>query len=250
MAIITTYDFATPADYTYDNSLVEVSDGARLTSPYSVDKPSIKPSSITHVEGIHSLAASTNTPDGTEVRWTVEVDGVEMYWNDVEQLWKVYTGWDVAMTLAQLNAHLDLLVTSYKRVRFVAYLGSDGNSTPSISSVTMSTNFHSQNPSSARSTVVYGWLYGPDGQPLQGVRVTAKLSDYGSYGSDKLRVSKMQVYRVTDDDGYWDMELFDTANMTPNTLKFLFSFYGKGFDIRNEVKSVTVATTVNYKDLT
>jgi len=101
-------------------------------------------------------------------------------------------------------------------------------------------------PSTPGVCRVYGWEYRVDGTPYDEILVTAQLQAGPYFASSVgVLVTERQVY--TDINGYWQLDLTQSAAMTPTGAQYLIEVPEQNYS-----KTVTIPTaaTVNYKDLT
>jgi len=82
--------------------------------------------------------------------------------------------------------------------------------------------FDPGNPASPDLCRVYGYLYGIDGLPMEGVAVTAQLSE-GGVQHDGLIISPYKRTTQSDSIGYFYLDLIPSETLEPSDLKYLIS---------------------------
>ena len=93
---------------------------------------------------------------------------------------------------------------------------------------------------------VYGWEYRVDGTPYEQILVAAQLQEGPYFAlSVGVLVTERQVY--TDTNGYWQLDLTQSAAMTPAGAKYLIEVAEQNY---SKMVTIPTSTTVNYKDLT
>ena len=248
-----TYTFDTATDYTYDDTKIQVLLGsASLVSPYATSNPVLKNAVALTVSSISEIAATCVVTGEDALKYVVEKDGVDKWWNTATSAWETSSGYAQSNTLAEINAHLSTLGTTYFSVRLGVYFHSaSGSTTPVLDSLTFTLDFHGVRPATPGTTLVWGYLYDVSGNPVEDVRVSVRLpDDTFKHTSSKTKLSMATMVTHTASDGYWELPLVPNSTMTPTTgSSYLFSFSGLGFDIRDEIRTVTVASTINYTDL-
>lgn len=247
-----TYAFDVAADYTYDDTKLQVLLGAAsLISPYSTSNPLLKTSVALTVDQCTALAVTCVATGSDALKYVVEKDGVNKWWDTSAGAWATSTGYSQSNTLEELNAHLSTLGETYYLLRLGVYFHSaTGDTTPVVDSLTLTIDFHGVRPTAPTTTLVWGYLYDSTGAPVADVRVTAKLpDDTFKHTSSKTKISMATALTRSASDGYWELPLVPNAALNPSTSAYRFSFSGLGFDIREELKTVTAGSTINYADL-
>jgi hypothetical protein len=251
MSVSTTYNFTTPADYTYDPALIEVDAGiASLldSGGYSTANPTITPDDTVGAEQFVSITEIVTKTGLDLVKYTISVDGTEYYWTGVA--WATSSGYAQSNTAAEINTGaLSLDLTGGANIRPVIYLHSDsGLTTPSVDSLIITYDFFSELPDTIDKCVVWGYIYDFEGNPVEDIDVSAQIITAVGYKTS-VNFGIGKVSTTSSASGYWELDLIDTANMIPNTTKYLFSFSGNGMNV-SAYKSVPNQSSAAYNSLT
>lgn len=83
-------------------------------------------------------------------------------------------------------------------------------------------------PSSSLARTVYGYVYGPDGQPLAGRTVTATYAGTAMSLATNALLSHATLTTTTDSLGYWQLALIVGSNFTKGDGRFNVSVSGNG----------------------
>jgi len=106
----------------------------------------------------------------------------------------------------------------------VIFLNSnDGTTTPEIQNIFMDYDFFGALPSPENVCVVWGFLYNEINQPVAGVSVTITPVKYGVI--DEKLINRETKTVVTDNQGYWQIALVETAS-TQNNWAYKFELPG------------------------
>jgi hypothetical protein len=108
-------------------------------------------------------------------------------------------------------------------------------------------NFFSGIPDIIDRCVVWGYIYDSNGDPIEGVTVSAQIPNSVGYKT-ALNIGIVSVSATTSATGYWELELIDTFGMIPNTTKYKFAFSGVGIS-RYALKSIPAQATIKYNEL-
>jgi hypothetical protein len=250
MPITTVYDFLSPSGFTYDPTRIEFSGSlAQLKQTlglYPTDNPSIKTNVAINTDGVLSFSSVNSFSGSDSVKFTLEVEGVEKYWNGTS--WVNSSGYVQSNTASDINDHCtSLLISLGANVKLVVYLHSDdGTTSPTITSETITYSFHSPSPDVLDRCTVWGYIYNDSGLPLEGVKVTVRLLNSVKYKTKTL-VGNVPVFVYTDSNGYWEIDLVEGANMLPQT-KYQFKFQRVDYEL-TESKLVPNQVSANYYDL-
>ena len=214
MTVITVFPDSNTIQGIIDDFIMELTGQA-----YSLAAPDIESSAGLLAEGIDSIVVTTV---GT-VEFTIDVDGTEMYYNDVTSAWEVSTG--QRNTEAQFVANLSSIdLTGGKTVKIVAYLVTTDKYVQSeISNIDLTYNFRGVFTGDIEECIVFGFVYDNNGDPMENVTVKAKLAQYYSY-KDEVLITPVQKTTNTDSNGYWDMSLVENANMDAGAY-YNFTFF-------------------------
>ncbi len=249
MSLTITYPFTTATNYTY-GSTVEVDSGKAqlvLDGTYPTDNPTIKNATVLNCQGITSFAATITAAGSDAIKFTIEIDGTEYYWDGAA--WSTSSGYAQSNTAADINTNISSITYGTGvAIRFVAYLHSDdGSTTPSLDIMTVVYDFWGGAVIAPSTCIVYDNVYDVGGSAITGVTVKANLELTSIYNS-QLQLSQKKEETTTNADGYWELELIETASIDPN-VKYKFEF--SGFDFEDVAyKSVPDESSRRYSELT
>lgn len=227
-----------------------------LTSQiYSILNPKVYKTDAINTQGIESLSITESGITAIEYnRHTAEVDGIEMYWNG--SAWVASSGFSQSNTTSDYEDNITSLdMSEGVAFRPITYQHSEsGTATPAISQIDIVYDFYAGEVTAPSRCTVYNTIYSEDEDdtPVENVKVSAYLSNpkaiySGSNGSIKL-LNIPIITKYTTAKGYWDMELIETTNISPET-KWVFVFdYGGGKTVTYE-KSVPNQESVDFEDL-
>ena len=106
---------------------------------------------------------------------------------------------------------------------------------PSVNDTLWGGSFDPGSPSQADLCLVYGWVYDLSGVSLSGVTVTARLMETSVRHQDMI-LSPFYKTAVSDSTGFWSLEVYPSAGLTPADSKYEFTIYFEsGRILRREV---------------
>lgn len=218
-----TIPFAASSNYEYDSTKIEfAASAAQLKAPYSLTNPTVKTKMLflTNVIGSCVVTWATGTDTLNEVRFAVEVNGEEKYWDGIS--WVLSTGYSQTNTPAVLATNIASLVSATKRnyVRFVAYLHSNaGTSTPTLYNIQVVFNYTLT--SAVNVCTVYGTLLDAEGDPFVGATVTAR--PLSSLLNGTSLIANDAIRTTTNASGYWSMDLiYSSGYSSSNQYEVVF----------------------------
>jgi hypothetical protein len=214
---------------------------------YPITNPIVSPVATVGAEQLLSVAAITIEAGADAVRYTLLIDGIETYWNG--SVWTISSGYAQTNTIAEINTNAaSLVLTGGHVISPIIYLHSNnGSTTPSIDLFALTYNFFSGIPDIIDRCVVWGYIYDSNGDPIEGVTVSAQIPNSVGYKT-ALNIGIVSVSATTSATGYWELELIDTFGMIPNTTKYKFAFSGVGIS-RYALKSIPAQATIKYNEL-
>jgi len=212
---------------------------------YSILNPTIKSNSNILVEGLESFIASIDTDT---VKFTVEVSGVQKYWDGAE--WSTSSGYSQSNTAEEINtnaASLDLSLG--KRIRPIAYFHSDGETQATLDNIMLGYNFYGGVPNSPDTCIVYGYVMEADTEIPTDTVVSVSTKSNCKLKEDKYTYSH-KVNRITvDSNGYFEIELIRSSEFS-STCKYTFEFeFTRGATRKFENIIVPDEDTKNFWDL-
>lgn len=212
---------------------------------YPVSNPTIKPIATIGVEDVSAFTASIVAAGLDEVRFVLEVNGVDKYWDG--SAWSNSVGYAQSNTAAEINTN----VTSYDFsaghiLNIIAYLHSDtGATTPSIDNIAITYDFWS--PAGVVNTcVVHGYIFNDQGHGKPDVDITAQITSV-SYNNG-IMIPTSPARAKTREDGYWELELVENQTSLPAGGRYRFVFSALDYFL-TETKSVPNNASADYSTL-
>lgn len=219
---------------------------------YAIDNPTIKPTSTFTSDEIITLLETVNTAGNNAIKFTLEIDGIDYYWDSVE--WSISSGYSQSNTANEIRLNASSLtpeLTGGKSIKPIIYLHSeDGTSTPSIQNLVINYGFIGVSILPYPTTIVFGQLQNIDNTPISGATIKVNLNYFSTTTDVQFPISYQSV--VTDINGNWNMTLVpsDVLNRNPK-YSFLFQVmnsYGVIVEHR-ELKKIPNTTSINYSNL-
>jgi len=186
--------------------------------------PTIKLNSTFDADALLSFLAVVTVTLPDEVRFTMEVNGIEMWFDGAS--WATSNG-----TLAETNtaAEIDtnasaLDLSAGVRIRPVVYLHSqDGFTTPgpTITSHTFGHDFFSfgGDQPEVRECVVFGFEIDNEGNPEVGITVRV-INEAFAHSAHFVQPSEAST--TTDSNGRWELQVVETASVDANLRPYRF----------------------------
>lgn len=183
-------------------------------TPYCTGGVPIMVNSAIECDDIEELADLVFEKNDGKVRFSFDVNGTGRYWDG--GAWADSDG-----TYSQANDFTDLtpavlaeLLTTASRVKLIAFLySSDGSTTPSITSILVYYDFGVVDIPTVNKCIVWGFIAEGDGTKKDLI-VYAKLDSKRVYDFDgEVLITRKVVSTLTNDEGYFELELPDNANM-------------------------------------
>jgi len=218
MALSAIYPFTESTNYTYNVSEVEVTGGvaqcAGAPGPYDTSDGTITPVATIYTDDLVSFSATVTEAGSDTVTFTLELAGTEMYWTGAA--WAASDG-TVAQTntASDINTNIDdlTIAATGQAIRPVVYLHSDdGSTTPSIDTMTIEYNYKAQEETVTTRTV-YGYVAGVLGS-VKTSPVTVQLNVNNVQYKDATMIDGTAQTVDPDANGYFELELVETDNMT------------------------------------
>lgn len=194
-------------------------------------------------DAILSLEETATRATNTDIKYIVNVTGVDKYWSG--SAWVASDGtYAQANTLADILANQSTLVALGETIKIKTILySSDQIHTPSISSLSLGYDFHAITPEDPNITIVYGFVRDIENNPLSGVRVSASIGAYAEY-DNSLIVEKTTKTVVSDARGYWEMHLISNDKL--DTAPYYTFIFTNGTYVVNQQRIVPNISTINY----
>lgn len=255
----------------FDDSLTQssVSDlTATVTGQeYSRDNPYLRIPNLSFVnmENLINMVLTSTISGNDKIGVVHRVDGQDYWYNDVSGAWEISD-----LTLAKSNTDhsiltdtdiMDLLIepdvgSTYGWV--LIFHSDDGTTSPIVRSVQIEYDFYAGDPDAADKTIVYGYIHDTEDEFASGVEIQAELENQKVY-DDRL-IIKPEIRKTTcNSEGYWELQLVDTATMeTGSYYKFSFKYpriiASETREKKSKVtetanKQVPIAVSKNYAEL-
>ncbi len=109
------------------------------------------------------------------------------------------------------------------------------------------TTFAATSPGSPDTCVVYGWVIGIDGNPVKNAKVKATETESARYNG-VYKLGKLTDSVRTDTNGYWELELIQSSNLTPAGIKYTVAITYPGLTYTKDIL-VPDAATVEFSTL-
>ncbi len=189
----------------------------------------------------------TITASGSDLaRFILKVNGTYVYYSAISSSWVTSD-----LSLPQTNSGSEitanastLFTTNYIELGMLVILHSqDGTTTPTISNIALSYNFHAVTPADADLCTVFGYISDITDEPVEDVTITVQSKNVASYGDEKLVTTTTKTID-SDSDGYWSINLYKSAELTPVT-QYIFTFTGIEFSLIG-IKTIPDETDINY----
>lgn len=88
-------------------------------------------------------------------------------------------------------------------------------------------------PGSPITCVVYGWMSDIGGRVIKNAKVTATETQPARY-SGAIKIGKLSKTDITDINGYWELELVRSSQLTPTGIKYKFLMTYPGFSYEKD----------------
>lgn len=194
---------------------------------YATDDPNVTTNSTTLAGALVSFAATVTESGSDTVTWVTMVNGQAKWWNG--------SAWtDSDSSVAQSNtpdeindnaAALDISAGVSLTFRSIHH-SDDGSTFPSASGYTFTYEFQVDVPVVPNECSVYGWVYDSNGEPVEGATVRVENAAF-HHGDFFIRSQKKDV--ETDANGYWNIELVETATLSLGTPPYTPTIAGETF---------------------
>lgn len=206
---------------------------------YSTENPMIKLMSTVLTSGITDFAATLSASGSDAVKFTVEKDGVEYWWDT--SAWSTSSGYAQSNTAADINTNISSFdLSSGSNVRFVIYLHSDdGSTTPNMDEHSFNYNFYNPEEELPDKCVITGYVLDSAGNKLASCAITITPQVGGFISGKNFYMPKAKTNITSDSNGFFQVQLirsseFDTA------ILYDFKFVPSGSLIKSEVLNATV----------
>lgn len=214
-------------------------------SLYSQENDKILFNSSFRHEGLEGFTEIATKPTGTEIKYILK-KGNTWYYHDGADWVESDETYSQSNTATEIETYKSSFVGDVHTITYIkAFLHSeDMSKTPELDSVSVDYNFAGGTPDDIDICSVWGFNKHADGTVNQTpIKVRLNFGDTVRY-KDTM-VLHIDPYTLTpDSDGYWEVELVETINMSDG-VKYVFEF-GSGMDFK---RSVPVETSKNFWEL-
>lgn len=176
---------------------------------FPTDNPTIKPVTVLATDDLLEFAAELTAIGSDTIKFTIEVNGVEKYWNG--SAWQTSTGYSETNTYEEINTNAESLIEAGTNIKFVAYLHSnDGTTTPELTSVSYAYDFFAPFSDLPDKTILHGTLLGPNGNPQENAVITMTPSVSGFLADKNTWINNNTITTKADSSGNFEIEIFSS----------------------------------------
>lgn len=198
---------------------------------------------------ITPFAATVSETGSDSVKFQIIKDDVAYFWDGTEWLEAVEESIDYANTASELSTNLPTLFDTPNPVlqKLNIYLfSSDGTTTPTFTDLTIKYDIDTTSSGTGQPATrkLYGFVYDSLGAEVSGAKVELGLSVTADTKVGNVLIKSAKVNTTTDEDGYFELTVIPTADMTPETALYTIKIP----DIRL-VKSFAIPTGTDPIDL-
>jgi len=185
---------------------------------FSTSNPKIYPNELLNAEGLVDFAATITAAGADDVRFTISVDGVEMWWAGAA--WAASTGYadtnDAATILANA-ASFTLLIAAGAQIRPVVHLHSNaGDTTPDIDLLTIEFDFLNPPDPDPLKCMISGYAIDAGGNVCPNAALVFTPSDSGVLDTKNYFITKDGINNAADVNGYFEQEIIRQAEYYPD----------------------------------
>lgn len=218
---------------------------------YYQDNPTIIANAALNSDSLDGFAEVKSASGSDEVKYTLAVGGVDKWWDGAA--WANSAGtYAEANTAAEIEANKAALdLSAGVTLKAKAFLHSnDGSTTPTLTSNTITYNYFGPSPTALSKCTVWGYVIDAHGNVIPGVGVAVKQVTATPTAASNFQMFEYTAQTTTTDaNGYWEMEVVQSAQFTP-PLTYDFSFtMPSGKVIRERGLTVPATDTAEYNDL-
>lgn len=233
------FQYDTTAHFTFDATKVEVSGSTvRLKdlggATYSTSNPTVTSQFRIPFTTITAFAHTASTPAGSEVKYTLRIDGTDYWYNASDATWEESAGtYAQSNTQAEISAALatlvsDLSLSGNHWLTVKAFLHSDaGSARPTITDVTVTASHTEEAADAINECLISAYLtdlFGADyvHDPDFPVRLNVKNHRPFFHGNSLVRPFLKSV--DFDSSGYAEISIVETETVGEN-LDFFITYY-------------------------
>lgn len=103
-------------------------------------------------------------------------------------------------------------------------------------------------PSDPNLCVVYGYLYGVDGQKLPGANIVAELNDLSAF-KNSIKIAEMTNEAVSNEEGYFELELIPNSKLEPEGSLYSFKITKNGIYLWTVRAEVPDQASAQFRDI-
>lgn len=223
------------------------------TPRYSKDNPTVIPNSGFYADGLNSFTATTTETGSDLVKFTVQVDGTEKYWDGAA--WSNSSGYSESNTEAEVNTNAGSLdISTGALVKITSYLHSEtGLTTPDLDEFTVDYDYFNPPDPSPDICLVNGRLLDANSNAISGAIVEANITNTSSgafIDSNNYWVTGNKISTTTNSNGYFELTLIRSGEYTGTVV---YDFTITETDSTNqyviENRIIPDQTTADFNDL-
>ena len=191
---------------------------------YPSTNPTIAPISCgtLRLEALESFTHVASISGDDNIKYVLK-KGSSFYYHDGSSWVVSDETYAQSNTVAEIQLYRSTFTTESVSFTWKAFLHSDsGQTTPALTSITITYDFHGGDANDPNKIIVYGWAYDITGTVLQSASVSAQLTASSNKYDSGLIVTDTVISTTTDSVGYWELELVETDNM--DGAKYVFTF--------------------------
>lgn len=191
---------------------------------YSTTNPTVAFVQTIDMESLSSFLEVTTKSGSDEIKYILSKDGAQYYYNG--SAWVTSDGtYAKSNTATEIEANKATFTDTGVEVAITMLLHSaDGTTTPQVTSVALTYDFWGGDITEPNKCIVYGTVYKADGTADSGVTIKCVLNSNSIVYNNELILENIPAIEAeADSNGYWEIELIETANMGNNE-KWIFTF--------------------------
>lgn len=175
-----------------------------------------------------SFAESSSLPSGTSVRYIVQHNSIDYWYDASDSAWETSNGTIAqANTVGAINTNANTFFSdnslSGGDVRFKAFLVSPGTVTPALINNTVSYDFFVSTPAAPTECVVSGFMKDLIGEAITSATLGIEYSD--KIISGNIIIPPTETTVQTDNDGRFVVSLVETETTSNSvTARFIFQY--------------------------
>lgn len=195
------------------------------TTIYPCTDPTVTFDDSIRGEGVLTFTETAIKAGSDEIKYTLSKDGQEYYYNGG---WVTSDGtYSQANTATEINTNLPFPSEDATTVIKMFLHSGDGSTTPSISQVDITYDFHAPDSDTINKCVVYAYNIDSEGNASTETITITPNSDAIQY-KDNVLLQRTTITITPDSNGYWEAELVETENMEGSPF-YTFNYGGRSY---------------------